>query len=120
MLTVLYPTIALFSGITALLLPITFALPVIFLMVACLGVGNGVIFQVVPQRFIQEIGTISGVIGAAGGLGGFLVPSVLGLVKDVTGSFAPGFVGYIVVCVLAMPAIQQLRRHKGVHALSGI
>jgi MFS transporter, NNP family, nitrate/nitrite transporter len=119
-LTVLYPTIAVFSGIIALLLPIPFALPAVFLMMACLGIGNGVIFQVVPQRFIHEMGTMSGIIGAAGGLGGFLVPSVLGLFKDVTGTFATGFAGYVVVCALAMPAIQQLRRYNGRHAMSGI
>ena len=119
-LRVLYPIIAFLSGVVALLLPITFALPTVFFMIACLGIGNGVIFQVVPQRFIREIGTMSGVIGAAGGLGGFLVPSVLGLLKDVTGTFAAGFAGFVLVCALAMLAIQQLRRQKGARALSAI
>jgi NNP family nitrate/nitrite transporter-like MFS transporter len=119
-LTVLYPIIALLSAFLALLLPITFALPAVFFMMACLGMGNGVIFQVVPQRFLREIGTMSGIIGAAGGLGGFLVPSVLGLFKDLTGSFSTGFALYVVVCALAMPAIQQLRRAKAVNTLSAI
>jgi NNP family nitrate/nitrite transporter-like MFS transporter len=119
-LTMLYPIIAFLSGIVALLLPITFALPTLFLMIACLGMGNGVIFQVVPQRFIREIGAMSGVIGAAGGLGGFLVPSMLGLMKDLTGTFATGFAGFVIICALAMPAILQLRRHKETRALPAI
>jgi NNP family nitrate/nitrite transporter-like MFS transporter len=46
----------------------------------------------VPQRFREEIGVATGVVGAAGGLGGFLIPSWLGVVKDMTGSYGVGFV----------------------------
>jgi len=71
----------------------------------CLGMGNGVIFQVVPQRFSPEIGTISGLVGAAGGIGGFLVPSALGLFKDLSGTYATGFAIFAAVCALIMPAV---------------
>jgi len=57
----------------------------------CLGLGNGAVFQMVPQRFREEIGMATGVIGAVGGLGGFLVPVVLGQARAAFGSFAPGF-----------------------------
>src|SRR5207245_4027222 len=80
-LSVLYPTIAVFTGVVSLLLPFPTAFSAVFLAMACLGMGNGVIFQVVPQRFRQEIGTISGVVGAAGGLGSFRMPSVMGLCR---------------------------------------
>jgi len=72
--------------------------------------GNGVIFQVVPQRFRQEIGTISGLVGAAGGLGGFLLPSVLGLFKDLSGTYATGFALFTAVCVLIMPVVVMFGR----------
>jgi len=58
----------------------------------CLGMGNGATFQLVPQRFREEIGTATGIIGAVGGLGGFLLPMLLGVMKQTTASFAPAFV----------------------------
>ena len=58
---------------------------------ACLGMGNGAVFQLVPQRFRAEIGIATGVIGAVGGLGGFLLATLLGGMKQATGSFGPGF-----------------------------
>jgi len=54
--------------------------------------GNGSVFQLVPQRFPNSVGIMTGVVGAAGGFGGFLLPSVLGTVKDKTGSFGVGFI----------------------------
>jgi NNP family nitrate/nitrite transporter-like MFS transporter len=64
----------------------------LFLCLGSLGMGNGAVFQLVPQRFPQEIGVITGVVGAAGGVGGFFLPTVLGGLKQLTGSFASGFV----------------------------
>jgi NNP family nitrate/nitrite transporter-like MFS transporter len=57
----------------------------------CLGMGNGSVFQLVPQRFGREIGAVTGIVGAAGGLGGFLLPSFLGIFKDLTGTYGSGF-----------------------------
>jgi len=56
-----------------------------------LGMGNGSVFQLVPQRFPDRVGIMTGIVGAAGGVGGFLLPSLLGTVKDSTGSFGIGF-----------------------------
>ncbi len=55
-----------------------------------LGMGNGAVFQLVPQRFPERIGIVTGIVGAAGGLGGFFLPTLLGAAKDVTGGYAPG------------------------------
>ena len=63
---------------------------VLFVALGCLGMGNGAVFQLVPQRFTDQIGLVTGMIGAAGGLGGFFLPSMLGAVKDATGSYGPG------------------------------
>jgi NNP family nitrate/nitrite transporter-like MFS transporter len=63
----------------------------LFFVMVCLGMGNGSVFQLVPQRFRQEIGVATGVVGAAGGLGGFLLPSFLGLTKELTGFYGVGF-----------------------------
>ena len=71
--------------------PLWLVTALLFVVMAMLGMGNGSVFQLVPQRFRQEIGVATGVVGAAGGLGGFLLPSLMGLLKDLTGSYGAGF-----------------------------
>jgi NNP family nitrate/nitrite transporter-like MFS transporter len=65
---------------------------VFFLGAAALGMGNGSVFQLVPLRFRNEIGVITGLVGAAGGIGGFFLAKALGLSKGWTGDFMAGFV----------------------------
>ena len=62
-----------------------------------LGMGNGAVFQLVAQRFPAEIGVITGLVGAAGGLGGFVLPTVLGSLKQLTHSYASGFLAFALV-----------------------
>jgi len=63
----------------------------LFLMMSMLGLGNGAVFQEVPQRFREDVGFVSGIIGAVGGFGGFLLPTLLGAIKEGIGSFLLGF-----------------------------
>ncbi len=69
--------------------------------VTAMGFGNGVVFQVASDRFQKQIGLASGLIGAAGGFGGFLLPAWLGLLKDVTGTFQTGLWLFAAVAVVA-------------------
>ena len=78
------------------------------LAMACLGMGNGAVFQLVPQRFRQEIGLATGVIGAIGGLGGFFLPTLLGNFKQTFGTFASGFVVLAAVALIAAIALRFL------------
>ncbi|MBK5220610.1 MAG: NarK/NasA family nitrate transporter [Thermoleophilia bacterium] len=57
-----------------------------------LGLGNGAVFKIVPQRFPQATGAVTGIVGAAGGLGGFFPPLILGIVKDASGTYVMAFV----------------------------
>ncbi|CDM64950.1 MFS transporter [Pyrinomonas methylaliphatogenes] len=59
---------------------------------AALGAGNGAVFKLVPLCFPKETATVTGLVGAFGGLGGFFPPLVLGAVKDATGSYTLGFI----------------------------
>jgi NNP family nitrate/nitrite transporter-like MFS transporter len=59
--------------------------------------GNGAVFQLVAQRFPGEIGVITGLVGAAGGLGGFVLPNVLGSLKQLTQSYGGGFLAFALV-----------------------
>ena len=59
---------------------------------ALLGLGNGAVFKLVPQYFPAETGTVTGLVGAMGGLGGFFPPLLLGFFRDRLGVVWPGFV----------------------------
>ena len=85
------------------------ALGLFVLAMLALGTGNGSVFQLVPQRFQAEIGVMTGLVGMAGGIGGFYLASSLGLAKQITGSFAPGFLifaGLAVLAVLGLTAVK--------------
>lgn len=58
--------------------------------IGAMGFGNGVVFQLVAEWFPKDVGLASGVVGAAGGLGGFIFPLLVGTIKSLTGSFDPG------------------------------
>jgi NNP family nitrate/nitrite transporter-like MFS transporter len=61
-------------------------------MAAAIGLGNGAVFKLVPEYFPQSIGSVTGLVGAAGGLGGFFPPLVVGSVRQATGGFTWGFI----------------------------
>jgi NNP family nitrate/nitrite transporter-like MFS transporter len=89
---------------------IAWALTIIFGIMLCLGFGNGVVFQVVSCRFQGMMGTAAGLIGAAGGLGGFLLPTGFGWLKDVTGTFSSGFLALGCVSALAAVSVMIVQR----------
>lgn len=69
---------------------ISVAVVLMVVAVGVMGIGNGVILQLTSEWFPQQIGLASGVVGAAGGIGGFLLPLWLGTLKEVTGSYRTG------------------------------
>lgn len=97
----------LFVGLTLCMFGISFLYSfstvtiLLFLGMLFLGMGNGAVFQLVPQRFSKEIGFITGIVGAAGGVGGFLVPNILGTLKQITGTYATGFIVFSAIGILA-------------------
>ena len=82
----------------------------VFAAVGFLGAGNGAVFQIVPQRFPKEIGIITGIVGAAGGLGGFYLPNLLGILRANTGTFASGFVTFGILSLIGAVAITLMGR----------
>lgn len=109
MLLALYAGVALMMASVSSLPPLSVVTVLLFVGMMCLGMGNGSIFQLVPQRFQQEIGVITGIVGAAGGLGGYFLPNILGLLKQWTGSYTPGFLilsGIALACILTVTLIQ--------------
>ena len=103
-------TAALLVAISAA--PASFALmfPLFFTVMAALGVGNGAVFQLVPQRFRHEIGVMTGLVGFGGGLGGFYLASSLGLAKQWTGSPSYGFLVFAALALIALAGLTSVKK----------
>ena len=84
------------------------AVALFFVGMGLLGMGNGAVFQLVPQRFPERIGLVTGIVGAAGGLGGFFLPSVLGAIRDSYGTYAPGLALFTVAFVSGTVVLLEL------------
>jgi NNP family nitrate/nitrite transporter-like MFS transporter len=83
-------------------LPFYIAILVLFLIMANLGMANGSVFQLVPQRFGKDIGIMTGLVGCAGGLGGTALIKTLGWSKGTFGGYTEGFLIFAVVVIVAI------------------
>ncbi|QHW35155.1 NarK/NasA family nitrate transporter [Paenibacillus rhizovicinus] len=109
MLTLLYGIVAIMMGCISSLPSLPVILVLLFIGMMALGMGNGSVFQLVPLRFQNEIGIVTGIVGAAGGLGGYFLPKILGNLKLSTGSYSSGFLilsGVALVCITLILLVQ--------------
>lgn len=90
-------------------LPFWVAIIVLFLIMANLGMANGAVFQLVPQRFGKDIGIMTGIIGAAGGLGGTALIKTLGWSKGAFDGYSAGFMIFAVVVLVAVAGISLVK-----------
>ena len=86
------------------------ALGVFVVAMLALGMANGSVFQLVPQRFSAEIGVMTGIIGMAGGVGGFYLASSLGLARQFTGGYGAGFLIFAGLALVALGALLTVKR----------
>jgi NNP family nitrate/nitrite transporter-like MFS transporter len=100
-LAFIFPATALFAIFMACPMMITFTVGALG-MAAAIGLGNGAVFKLVPQHFPQTVGSVTGLVGAAGGLGGFFPPLVLGAIHKSTGSYTLGFGLLSAVAILCL------------------
>jgi MFS transporter, NNP family, nitrate/nitrite transporter len=105
MLSILYGAVALLGLGVAQLPQLTVAIVLLIAIMACLGVGNGSVFQLVPHRYQNRVGVATGILGAAGGLGGFFLPTVVGFVKQATGSYSGGLALLSGMSVIALACL---------------
>src|SRR5690606_35605570 len=111
-LLAVYLSVALLVGGAALGLGGTADVVLLFVLtLLCLGAGNGAVFQLVPQRFGHEIGLMTGLIGMAGGVGGFVLAAGLGVIKQYSGSYAPGLWLFAAIALLAWGLLRSLTQH---------
>ena len=89
---------------------VVLALAILVAGMLALGMGNGAVFQLVPQRFGREIGVMTGLVGMAGGVGGFYLASSLGLSKQMTGSYQAGLLTFAALAVVALLGLVGMKR----------
>ena len=85
-------------------------LSVFVVAMLALGMGNGAVFQLVPQRFRGEIGVMTGLVGMMGGVGGFYLASSLGYSKQWTGSYQAGLLVFAVLALAALAGLNGVKR----------
>jgi MFS transporter, NNP family, nitrate/nitrite transporter len=85
------------------------ALGLFIIGMLALGLGNGSVFQLVPQRFRREIGVMTGLVGMTGGIGGFYLASSLGYSKQLTGSYQSGLLVFAALAALALVGITSIK-----------
>lgn len=109
-LLMLLAVISLCNFTFALLMPpLAGGLALLVALYLAFGLGNGATFQLVPHRWKGKTGVMTGIIGAAGGIGGFYLPVVMGMAKENTGSYQLGFVtfGALATAALVLVALLQ-------------
>lgn len=102
---------------TAAILALTLAMPLglasttgLFVaLLGVLGIGNGAVVQLIPPRFPAATGLVIGLVGAAGGVGGFLLPVALGAATSATGSHVAGLVAFAAAAALAARSVVTIR-----------
>ncbi len=120
MLTALYVGLGLLMLDMATAPGLVYGTILMLLIMGMLGLGNGSVFQLVPQRFPKEIGVVTGIVGAAGGLGGFVLPTLLGGIKQLTGSFSGGFLVFALIAfVSAVTLLRVSQAWEGVFVAKG-
>ena len=109
-LTVMYLVAAAFLFGVSFGLPQAWMAVIVFVgAMLALGMGNGAVFQLVPQRFRREIGVMTGLVGMAGGIGGFYLASSLGYSREATGSYQTGFIIFGLLAVLALIGLTRVK-----------
>ncbi len=110
-LSVMYIVAAGALALVSLGLPTLFmALGAFVLAMLALGMGNGAVFQLVPVRFGREIGVMTGLVGFAGGIGGFYLASSLGFSKQWTGTYQAGFLIFAGLAIVAFIGLNIVKR----------
>jgi NNP family nitrate/nitrite transporter-like MFS transporter len=87
-----------------------FAIIIMFLIMANLGMANGALFQLVPQRFSKDIGIMTGIIGAAGALGGVAILEILGASTLMFGDYTIGFMFIAANALIAIAGVSLVKK----------
>lgn len=108
-LLVLLVVISAFNFAFAMLMPaLAGGIALLIGLYICFGLGNGATFQLVPHRWKGKTGIMTGIIGAAGGIGGFYLPVVMSIARESTGSYQLGFATFAFIAAVAFALVAVL------------
>lgn len=108
-LLAVFPTLAVFSIFLACPMISTFTIGALG-MAAAIGLGNGAVFKLVPEFFPKAVGSVTGLVGAAGGLGGFFPPLLVGLLRELTGTYSWGFILLGLTAIICLVLVYRSNR----------
>jgi NNP family nitrate/nitrite transporter-like MFS transporter len=109
-LYIFFSSIVVLASISAFIaLPFWAAILVMFLIMANLGMANGSVFQLVPQRFGKDIGVMTGLIGMAGGLGGTAIIKTFGWSQGAFEGYTAGFLIFATMTLVAISGISLVK-----------
>lgn len=86
------------------------SLMLLLVAMAGLGLGNGATFQLIPLRFFRQMGVMTGLVGTAGGLGGFFLAWGSGLLREATGGYRAGFLLYALLSLIALAGLWSVKQ----------
>jgi len=110
-LSVMYTIASAFLFIAAIgLQSATAAVCVFVVAMLALGTGNGAVFQLVPQRFRKEMGVMTGLVGMAGGIGGFYLAASMGYSRQITGSYQIGLSIFASLAIIALLGLSLVKK----------
>ncbi|MES2037224.1 MAG: nitrate/nitrite transporter [Pseudomonadota bacterium] len=110
-LSVMYTVASAFLFIAAIgLQSATAAVCVFVVAMLALGTGNGAVFQLVPQRFRKEMGVMTGLVGMAGGIGGFYLAASMGYSRQITGSYQIGLSIFASLAIVALLGLSLVKK----------
>ncbi|HMJ90699.1 MAG TPA: MFS transporter [Candidatus Acidoferrum sp.] len=89
---------------------ITLNVAAFILACAAFGMANGSVFQLLPQRFGNELGLMTGLVGCGGGIGGFLLASLLGVSRHHTGDYLLGLLFFAGLCLMALGGLVVVKK----------
>lgn len=112
-LSILYLGVAILLSLASSLPILPLMVGLLFMTTLLLGMGNGAVFQLVPQRYPRQIGTLTGLVGTFGGLGGFFLPLILGGFKDQTESYGIGFLVFAGAALIVLLVLRTIQRSWG-------
>ncbi len=78
----------------------------------CVGIGNGLVFKLVPLYFTTEAGVANGIVSMMGGLGGFFPPLVITAVTSLTGSSHLAFIFLSIFGIVALLTMFNLSKRE--------
>ncbi|KTT80060.1 nitrate/nitrite transporter [Mammaliicoccus sciuri] len=81
----------------------------------CAGIGNGLVFKLVPTYFTKEAGVVNGIVSMMGGLGGFFPPLIITLVTSLTGSNHLAFFMLAIFGVIALITMMHMTKIERKH-----